>query len=131
MASCFNRAASHLSVDKLLHRIDAADGDLLAWRSSTPGNLQPDRKPLYARRQQNAVADTEAEMLHSAYYNVLVIIQRVSLVSVAASDAVCLGAARALIRSAKCLVLAVARFQSLMGCLSDTAKKGRGSSFGL
>ncbi|KAL1890764.1 hypothetical protein Sste5346_008089 [Sporothrix stenoceras] len=118
--SLFNRTASHLSIDELLHRIAVADDDLLAWRSSLPDNLQPDREPLYGRRHQDAVAETGSEMLHCVYYNALVIIHRASLVFMAtqpvilqshpnmrmsASDAVCLGAARALIRSANHLIL--------------------------
>ncbi|CAK7235545.1 hypothetical protein SBRCBS47491_009329 [Sporothrix bragantina] len=116
----FNRTASHLGTDELLHRIAVADNDLLAWRGSLPEHLQPDREPLYARRHQDAVAETGSEMLHCVYYNALVIIHRASLVfmttqpsilqshpnmRMAASDAVCLAAARALVRSANHLVL--------------------------
>lgn len=118
--SLFNRTASHLGIEELLHRVETADADLLTWRSSLPDHLQPDREPLYARRRQDAVAETGSEMLHCVYYNALVIIHRASFVfmatqpellqshpnmRIAASDAVCLGAARAMIRSANHLVL--------------------------
>ncbi|CAH0026359.1 unnamed protein product [Clonostachys rhizophaga] len=113
----FRRDVRSVDNSELVKRILAADRDLLSWRDSLPENLQPDREP-YALGDE--VCETGSGMLHCVYYNALVIIHRASLVSTAgkvqvmkkhmdrrisASDDICLGAARSLVRTVNNLVI--------------------------
>jgi hypothetical protein len=104
----FSRGTSSQTEEEILARIATLDEDVLAWKQSLPSELQPDQE---LAGITDDVTLFGAALLHGIYNNVLIVIHRAALIGershemkmhsnrrIAASDTICLNAARALAR---------------------------------
>ena len=104
----FSRGTSFQTEEEILARIAGLDEDLLAWKQSLPTELQPDQELAGITDDMSLLG---AALLHCVYNNVLIVIHRAALLGekshemkthsnrrIAASDTICLNAARALAR---------------------------------
>jgi hypothetical protein len=105
----FSRYITSQSETAIISHIIAVDDKLLTWKNTLPFELQPEQELTGVKDGINYVG---AALLHCAYHNAMLVVHRASLLSdkitlmrshdnprIAASDAICLNAARSLAKS--------------------------------